>query len=93
MSAAAKTAGAVGRDLRTFLGKRCVRIARFAPGILFDQNFETGFGEIRNYGRDQRHPPLARETLFWNADDHNTFLPSNSKRPILYRTADISTGR
>ncbi len=68
--------GAVGRDFRAFFGIYCVRIACFVPCILFDQNFQPGFGEIRNYGRNQRYPLLTRETFFGNADDHNAYLPS-----------------
>ena len=65
-----KDGGAIGSDLCALLGVGGVRIPGFDSRALFDEYFHSSLGEVRNHQRHQRDAPLARETLFWNANNH-----------------------
>ena len=72
MSACAKTAARSGSNLCALFGVSGVRVARFGARALFDEHFDAGLCQVGNYQRHQRHAPLAGETLFGDADDHES---------------------
>ena len=70
MSAFAKERGAIGKDLRAFLGVERVGIAGFDSRVPFDDDLKARLEKIGHYQGNERNPPLSRITLLGHTNNH-----------------------
>ena len=73
-----KNCGAVRGNLRALIGVFGVGISCGGPRSGFDGNLEAGFGQIRDYGGNQRDAAFAGIGFAWDTDNH-TNAPVESR--------------
>ena len=81
----------LGEDLRAINGEGCtlgdvigVGIAGFATGTGFNDDFESSFFKIGNDCGHKRDPPLPRENLAGNTDQHEGASTKSTKWRTLH---------
>src|ERR1700682_5492007 len=81
----AKNLGAIPQDFRAFGDVIGVWITGFGTCARFNDYFESCFGEIGNYGGDQREPHPPRKSFAGHTDNHEASSDTQELNLILIR--------